>query len=85
MQRSRPPHRVRRNPVLGEALAACRAHLVHAALFSALLNLLYLAPSLYMLQVYDRVVPTRSVATAVRKISVSMPRVTTPRVGTTRS
>lgn len=63
MQRSRPPHRVRRNPVLSEALAACRAHLVHAALFSALLNLLYLAPSLYMLQVYDRVVPTRGVMT----------------------
>jgi ATP-binding cassette subfamily C protein len=30
-----------------------------AAVFSALLNLLYLAPTLYMLQVYDRVVPTR--------------------------
>jgi ATP-binding cassette subfamily C protein len=27
--------------------------------FSALLNLLYLAPTLYMLQVYDRVVPSR--------------------------
>src|SRR5215470_11398196 len=30
-----------------------------AAVFSALLNLLYLAPTLFMLQVYDRVVPTR--------------------------
>jgi len=30
-----------------------------AAGFSALLNLLYLAPTLYMLQVYDRVVPSR--------------------------
>ncbi len=30
-----------------------------AGVFSAFLNLLYLAPTLYMLQVYDRVVPTR--------------------------
>jgi ATP-binding cassette subfamily C protein len=28
-------------------------------MFSAMLNLLYLAPTLYMLQIYDRVVPTR--------------------------
>jgi ATP-binding cassette subfamily C protein len=34
-----------------------------AAGFSALLNLLYLAPTLYMLQIYDRVVPTRGVLT----------------------
>lgn len=46
-----------------QAIAACRAHLWNAAIFSALLNLLYLAPSLYMLQVYDRVVPTRGVPT----------------------
>ena len=45
------------------ALNACRDHLVQAATFSALLNLLYLAPSIYMLQVYDRAVPTRGVMT----------------------
>jgi ATP-binding cassette subfamily C protein len=61
--RKRSAPRARRNPAMADALAACRAHLVHAAVFSALLNLLYLAPSLYMLQVYDRVVPTRGVAT----------------------
>ncbi|MFV0625038.1 type I secretion system permease/ATPase [Sphingomonas sp. ac-8] len=54
---------MRRNPAVADAIGACRAHLVHAAVFSALLNLLYLAPSLYMLQVYDRVVPTRGAAT----------------------
>ena len=42
-----------------QAIAACRRHFVSAAVFSALLNLLYLTPTLYMLQVYDRVVPTR--------------------------
>ena len=40
---------------LAEAVRACRPHFVAAAVFSALINLLYLAPALYMLQVYDRV------------------------------
>lgn len=44
---------------LTEALDACKRHFVSAAVFSALLNLLYLAPTIYMLQVYDRVVPTQ--------------------------
>jgi PrtD family type I secretion system ABC transporter len=48
-----------RHDVITEALAACRPHLIYAAIFSGLVNLLYLAPSLYMLQVYDRVVTTR--------------------------
>ncbi|MET4897862.1 type I secretion system permease/ATPase [Sphingomonadaceae bacterium jetA1] len=41
----------------------CRPHLIAAALFSGLINLLNLAPSIFMLQVYDRVVPTRGVPT----------------------
>lgn len=41
----------------------CRPHLVAAAVFSGLINLLNLAPSIFMLQVYDRVVPTRGVST----------------------
>jgi ATP-binding cassette subfamily C protein len=45
------------------AMAACRQYIMQAAVFSAFLNLLYLAPTLYMLQVYDRVVPTRGVVT----------------------
>ena len=41
--------------VMADALRACRRHFVAAGIFSALINLLYLAPALYMLQVYDRV------------------------------
>ncbi|MAX00840.1 MAG: type I secretion system permease/ATPase [Sphingomonas sp.] len=48
---------------LSHALSACRRHFAYAALFSGLINLLYLAPSLFMLQVYDRVVPSRSGST----------------------
>jgi ATP-binding cassette subfamily C protein len=45
-------------PVLRQALQQCREHFVAAAVFSLLINILYLAPTIYMLQVYDRVVPT---------------------------
>ena len=45
-------------PALADALRQCRPHFMAAAVFSLLINILYLAPTLYMLQVYDRVVPT---------------------------
>jgi PrtD family type I secretion system ABC transporter len=45
-------------PPLAAALRACRPHFLAAAAFSALINLLLLAPTIYMMQVYDRVVPT---------------------------
>ena len=48
---------------IAEAVSACRRHLLAVAGFSAMLNLLYIAPTLYMLQVYSRVVPTHSRAT----------------------
>lgn len=48
---------------LAEALRACRWHIAFAAGFSALVNVLYLAPTLYMMQVYDRVVPTGGLLT----------------------
>jgi len=44
---------------LQAAYAAARRHFAYAGLFSALLNVLFIAPMLYMLQVYDRVVPTQ--------------------------
>ncbi|MBB5699322.1 type I secretion system permease/ATPase [Sphingomonas yantingensis] len=53
---------VEQNP-LRYALKACRRHFWAVGLFSGLINLLYLAPSIFMLQVYDRVVPTRGVPT----------------------
>lgn len=45
------------------ALDQCRSHFIGVVVFSALLNLLFIVPMLYMLQVYDRVVPTREAAT----------------------
>ena len=51
-----------------ELILAVRAHrtaLLGVALFSGVVNLLYLAPSIYMLQVYDRVLASRSEFTLV--------------------
>ena len=45
-------------PMLADAVRTCRPHFMAAAIFSLLMNVLFLAPSLYMLQVYDRVVTT---------------------------
>jgi len=43
---------------LADAFRSCWPHFAAAAGFSLLVNLLFLAPALYMLQVYDRVVST---------------------------
>src|SRR5712671_8037373 len=44
-------------------LRASARRLIGVAVFSGIINLLTLSGSLYMLQVYDRVIPSRSVAT----------------------
>ena len=50
---------------LTAALAACRNAIIALGMASALINLLYLSGSVYMLEVYDRVLPSRSVPTLV--------------------
>lgn len=56
-------HKAADSGELKGALRGCRDLLGWAALFSAAVNLLYLAPSLYMLQVYDRVLQTGGLIT----------------------
>src|SRR5436309_14015009 len=46
-------------------LRASARRLVGVAVFSGVINLLMLSGSLYMLQVYDRVIPSRNIATLV--------------------
>lgn len=50
---------------LGAALQACRSAFVGIGVMSAMINVLYLTGSFFMLEVYDRVVPSRSVPTLV--------------------
>jgi ATP-binding cassette subfamily C protein len=47
------------------ALAACRTPFILVGLFSGIINLLMLSGSFYMLQVYDRVLTSRSVPTLI--------------------
>jgi len=49
--------------IMAQALVSCRRHFLSSLIFSALLNLLYIAPVLYMLQVYDRVVSEHGTTT----------------------
>ena len=44
-------------------IASCRGALLGVALLSGLINILYLSGSLYMMEVYDRVLPSRSIPT----------------------
>ncbi len=50
---------------LAGAMRASRAALIGVGLVSALINVLYLAGPFFMLEVYDRVLPSRSISTLV--------------------
>ena len=52
-----------RNTPIRRAMVALRQQVLFVLVFSAAVNLLYLAPSLYMMQVYDRVLTTGGVGT----------------------
>ena len=46
-------------------LASCRGAFLGVAVLSGLINLLYLSGSIFMMEVYDRVLPSRSIPTLV--------------------
>ncbi|MBR0716730.1 type I secretion system permease/ATPase [Bradyrhizobium liaoningense] len=54
-----------RRSELGDALRACRGAFVGVGLMSCMINVLYLTGSIFMLEVYDRVLPSRSIPTLV--------------------
>jgi ATP-binding cassette subfamily C protein len=51
--------------IVAAALSSCRGAFTAVALFSGVINLLMLSGSFYMLQVYDRVLSSRSVPTLI--------------------
>jgi len=59
--RNRPPVRSE----LAEALAACRGAFYGTALISGMSNILMLTGAMFMLEIYDRVLPSRSMPTLV--------------------
>src|SRR4051794_23473142 len=50
---------------LGVFLASCRGAFMGIGLMTAMINVLYLTGSFFMLEVYDRVLPSRSIPTLV--------------------
>src|SRR5262245_40708784 len=50
---------------LAGAISTCRGAFVGIALMTGVLNLLYLTGSFFMLEIYDRVLPSRSIPTLV--------------------
>jgi ATP-binding cassette subfamily C protein len=66
MQRGQPrPSHSPPKSELGDALRACRGAFLGVGAMSCMINLLYLTGSFFMLEVYDRVLPSRSVPTLV--------------------
>ncbi len=64
-RQSRPGHLHQPRSELSVALAACRSAFVGTALISGMSNILMLTGAMFMLEVYDRVLPSRSMATLV--------------------
>ena len=62
---ARPATRAVQTSELRQALSACWHAFIAVGLMSGLINILYLTGSFYMLEVYDRVLPSRSVPTLV--------------------
>lgn len=54
-----------RQTELGEALRACRSAFLGVGAMSLVINILYLTGSFFMLEIYDRVLPSRSIPTLV--------------------
>ncbi len=48
---------------LSTALAACRGAFIATAVFSGMSNVLMLTGAIFMLEIYDRVLPSHSVPT----------------------
>ena len=59
------PHGHAEPSELSVALKSCRSAFVGIGVMSAMINVLYLTGSFFMLEVYDRVVPSRSVPTLI--------------------
>jgi PrtD family type I secretion system ABC transporter len=57
---------------LSAALARCRSAFVAIAGFSAILNILALTGSMFMMEVYDRVLPSRSVPTLLGLLALAL-------------
>ena len=56
---------------LSTALTACRGAFIATATFSGMSNVLMLTGAIFMLEIYDRVLPSHSVPTLVALITIA--------------
>jgi ATP-binding cassette subfamily C protein len=66
MFRAHPHHFTSARSDLAVALRECSGALVGIVIFSGLMNVLTLTGPIFMLQVYDRVVPSKSISTILK-------------------
>ena len=65
MKRTKPNRSATKDSEVFAALKICAPAFAGVAIFSAVINVLMLTGSIYMLQIYDRVLSSRSVSTLV--------------------
>jgi PrtD family type I secretion system ABC transporter len=70
-QLARPARQSPASSELAGALAACRRAFLAIALFSGMSNILMLTGALFMLEIYDRVMPSRSVPTLIALLGLA--------------
>ncbi|WP_336492684.1 type I secretion system permease/ATPase, partial [Methylobacterium nigriterrae] len=59
-------------PDLSDAVRSCRPALISLAVVSGLVNLLYLTGSFFMLVIYDRVIPSRSIPSLIGLVLLAL-------------
>lgn len=65
-------HNASTDSALRKAMASCRHAFVATAIFSAIVNVLMITGSMFMMEVYDRVLPSRSLPTLVGLCIIAM-------------
>ncbi len=65
-------HQATARSELSAALTSCRKAFVAIALFSGMSNVLMLTGAIFMLEVYDRVLPSRSIPTLVALLIIAV-------------
>src|SRR5262245_6739589 len=71
LQSFSPTEKSEVNSELAEALAACRGAFIASAVFSGMSNILMLTGAIFMLEIYDRVLPSHSVPTLLALIVIA--------------
>ena len=73
-----PSRRPQQRSELADALAACRGAFISIGLMAGMSNILMLTGAFFMLEIYDRVLPSRSIPTLVGLVILAAGLYTAP-------